>query len=82
MRRSCGLPASRSREVGHFLLITRRFPLGECAQIDWGEYGSIGVGSTRRRLSFFVMVLCYSRLMYVEFTVSQTMESQSATNAH
>jgi transposase len=26
------------------------------------------------RLSFFVMVLCYSRLMYVEFTVSQTME--------
>jgi hypothetical protein len=32
------------------------------------------VGETRRRLSFFVMVLCYSRLLYVEFTVSQTME--------
>ena len=32
------------------------------------------MGETRRRLSFFVMVLCYSRLMYVEFTVSQTME--------
>ena len=39
------------------------FAPGECAQLDWGEYGSIGVGSTRRRLSFFVMVLCYSRLM-------------------
>jgi len=26
------------------------------------------------RLSFFVMVLCYSRMMYLEFTVSQTME--------
>jgi len=50
------------------------FAPGECAQVDWGEYGSIGVGSTRRRLSFFVMVLCHSRLMYVEFTVSQTME--------
>ena len=50
------------------------FAPGECAQIDWGEYGSIGVGSTRRRLSFFVMVQCYSRQMYVEFTVSQTME--------
>jgi transposase len=38
------------------------FAPGECAQVDWGEYGSIAVGSTRRRLSFFVMVLCYSRL--------------------
>jgi transposase len=50
------------------------FARGECAQVDWGEYGSIAVGSTRRRLSFFVMVQCYSRQMYVEFTVSQSME--------
>ena len=50
------------------------FAPGECAQVDWGSYGSIRVGNTRRRLSFFVMVLCYSRMMYVEFTVSQTME--------
>jgi len=50
------------------------FAPGECAQVDWGSYGSVSVRSTRRRLSFFVMVLCYSRMMYVEFTVSQTME--------
>jgi len=50
------------------------FAVGECAQADWGEYGSIAVGSTRRRLSFFLMVLCYSRRMYLEFTVSQKME--------
>jgi len=50
------------------------FAPGECAQVDWGSYGAVDVGSTRRRLSFFVMVLCYSRMMYVEFTVSQTME--------
>ena len=50
------------------------FARGECAQVDWGEYGTIAVGSTRRKLSFFVMVLCHSRQMYVEFTVSQTME--------
>ena len=50
------------------------FAPGEAAQIDWGEWGTIGVGSTRRRLSFFVMVLCYSRRMYLEFTVSQQME--------
>ena len=58
------------------------FAAGECAQLDWGEYGSIGVGSTRRRLSFFVMVLCYSRLMYVEFTVVQTMEHFLAAHEH
>jgi transposase len=50
------------------------FAPGECGQVDWGSFGSVNVGNTRRRLSFFVMVLCYSRLMYVEFTVSQTME--------
>ncbi len=50
------------------------FAPGECAQVDWGSFGSVRVGATTRRLSFFVMVMCYSRLMYVEFTVSQTME--------
>ena len=50
------------------------FAPGECAQVDWSSYGSVNVGDTSRRLSFFVMVLCYSRMMYVEFTVSQTME--------
>ena len=55
-----------------FLML--EFAPGECAQVDWGNFGSIAVGSTRRRLSFFVMVLCYSRLMYVEFTLSEGME--------
>ncbi len=50
------------------------FAPGECAQVDWGSYGTVKVGSTTRRLSVFVMVLCHSRMMYVEFTVSQTME--------
>jgi transposase len=50
------------------------FAPGECAQVDWGSFGSVSVGETTRRLSFFVMVLCYSRMMYVEFSVSQTME--------
>jgi len=50
------------------------FAPGEAAQIDWGEWGTIDVGDTRRRLSFFLMVLCHSRWMYLEFTVSQQME--------
>jgi transposase len=54
--------------------LTLAFAPGELAQVDWGEWGTIAVGDTRRRLSFFVMVLAYSRQMYVEFTLSQTME--------
>jgi hypothetical protein len=50
--------------------------------VDWGQLGSISVGNTRRRLSFFVMVLCYSRMLYVEFTVSETMEHFLACHAN
>ena len=70
------------RPVRREAFLTLSFAPGECAQIDWGEFGSIGVGSTRRRLSFFVMVLCHSRLMYVEFTVAQTMEHFLAAHEH
>ena len=33
------------------------FAPGECAQVDWGVFGTVAVGNTRRRLSFFVIVL-------------------------
>ena len=62
--------------------LTLAFAPGECAQVDWGQFGSIAVGNTRRRLSFFVMVLCYSRMLYVEFTVSETMEHFLACHAN
>lgn len=62
----------RPRRTPAFLKLT--FAPGECAQVDWGSYNAVRAGNTSRRLSFFVMVLCYSRMMYVEFTLSQTME--------
>jgi transposase len=62
--------------------LTLAFAPGQCAQVDWGQFGSINVGHTRRRLSFFVMVLCYSRMLYVEFTVSETMEHFLACHAN
>jgi len=54
--------------------LTLHFDPGECAQLDWGCAGALLVGSTRRRLSFLVMVLCYSRQLYVEFTLAETLE--------
>jgi len=63
-----------------FLML--EFAPGECAQVDWGSFGSVAVGSTRRRLSFFVMVLCYSRFLYLEFTLSETMEQFLTCHRH
>jgi transposase len=62
--------------------LTLAFAPGECAQVDWGHWHSVPVGNTQRKLSFFVMVLAYSRLMYLEFTVSQTMEHFLACHQH
>ncbi len=63
-----------------FLML--EFAAGECAQVDWGSYGSITVGCARRRLSFFVMVLCYSRMIYIEFSLSQGMEQFLSCHRH
>jgi len=62
--------------------LTLAFAPGEVAQVDWGDGGTIAVGDSRRRLSFFVMVLAYSRQMYVEFTLAQTMEHFLAAHQH
>lgn len=62
----------RPKPVKAFLSL--HFAPGECLQVDWGSCGTIALGSTRRRLSFFVGVLCYSRLLYVEFTLGQSQE--------
>jgi transposase len=44
---------------------------GEAMQVDWGDCGAITIGQTRRRVSVFVAVLCWSRLCYIEFSLCQ-----------
>jgi transposase len=43
----------------------------QAMQVDWGTCGCVQVGDTIRKVSVFVAVLCYSRLMFIEFTLSQ-----------
>jgi transposase len=62
--------------------LTLAFAPGECAQVDWGAWQMIPVGNTRRRLSFFAMVLGYSRMLYVEFTLGQSQEHFLACHRH
>jgi len=58
------------------------FAPGESAQVDRGHCGSVPVGNTRRALSVFVMVLSYSRAMYIEFTLSQKQEHFLTCHQH
>ena len=44
---------------------------GEALQVDWGDCGRLVIGQTVRRVSVFVAVLCYSRMCYIEFSLSQ-----------
>ena len=62
------------RRVRAPAFLSLSFAPGECAQVDWGCAGAMSIGSTRRRLSFFVMVLCYSRLIYIEFSLAEATE--------
>ena len=43
----------------------------QAMQVDWGECGCVPVGALTRKVSVFVAVLCYSRLVYIEFALSQ-----------
>ena len=62
--------AERIRPREGFLRL--EFEPGECAQVDWGEFGDMfGNGI---KIHVFAMVLCHSRLLYIEFTRSEKFE--------
>lgn len=53
--------------------LSLEFLPGQAAQVDWGEFGDVfGLG---RKVYCFVMVLCHSRMLYLEFTLSANFES-------
>lgn len=48
---------------------------GEQAQVDWGHFGHLINGRARRPLMAFVMVLSYSRQIFLRFFLDARMES-------
>jgi len=50
------------------------FPPGDAAQVDWGHCGTIEEQGVNRRLSVFAMTLCHSRMLFAEFTFSQSLD--------
>ncbi len=54
--------------------LTLDFAPGEVMQVDWADFG-FAIPGCPRRVSALVMALCYSRYLYLEFTLSQAFGS-------
>ena len=64
----------RPRRQAEAFLILRTLP-GEQAQVDWAHFGSRKVSGGERRLYGFVMVLSYSRRIFIRFFYDAAMVS-------
>ena len=62
----------RPHPVAEAYLRLRTLP-GEQAQVDWGYFGSLTIGRAVRPLWGFVMVLSYSRQVFLRFYLGQAM---------
>ena len=56
----------RPRKPGEAFMPLRTLP-GEQGQVDWGHFGTVQVGKAERRLVAFVLVLSYSRRIFLRF---------------
>ena len=48
---------------------------GEQAQVDWGHFGHVEIGKAKRPLMAFVMVLSWSRQIFLRFYLNAQMEN-------
>jgi transposase len=62
----------RPRPAGEAYLRLRTLP-GEQGQVDWAHFGQLAIGRARRPLMAFVMVLAYSRHLFLRFYLGATM---------
>jgi transposase len=66
------LRTERVAPRGRQAFLRLEFEAGECAQVDWGEFGDVFHDGVK--IHCFAMVLCFSRYFYIEFTRSEKFE--------
>jgi transposase len=62
----------RPRPPAEAFLRLRTLP-GEQAQVDWGSFGTVQIGAALRKLYAFVMVLSWSRQVFLRYYLSMCM---------
>jgi len=63
----------RSRKPEAFLRL--QTSIAEQGQVDWGHFGHVSIGRARRQLLAFVLVLSWSRMIFVRFFLGGPMPS-------
>lgn len=64
----------RPRKPSEAYLRLKTLP-GEQGQIDWGHFGHVQIGRAKRPLMAFVMVLSWSRQIFLRFYLNQRMDN-------
>jgi len=57
-------------------------PPGERFEVDWGHFGVLDYASDKRKLYAFALIEAHSRMLYLEFTHSQTFETFVRCHVH
>src|SRR5215471_7017838 len=55
---------------------------GERFEVDWGHFGALSYSGDTRKLYAFALVEAHSRVLYVEFTHSQSFETLARCHIH
>lgn len=69
------------RPIPKAFLYIQSLPAEE-AQVDWAYAGKIGEDKSSHKIYCFLMVLSFSRMLYVEFFPSQTLENFMTAHVH
>jgi len=64
----------RPRRPAEAYLRLKTLP-GEQGQVDWGHFGHVQIGRAKRPLMAFVMVLSFSRQIFLRFYLNQRMDN-------
>ena len=57
-------------------------PPGERFEVDWGHFGALDYAGDKRKLYAFALVEAHSRMLYLEFTHSQSFETFVRCHVH
>ena len=57
-------------------------PPGERFEVDWGHFGALEYAGDKRKLYAFALVEAHSRMLYLEFTHSQSFETFVRCHVH
>jgi transposase len=74
--------STRPQLKPHRAFLRMEPPPGERFEVDWGHFGVLDYAGDKRKLYAFALVEAHSRMLYLEFTHSQTFETFVRCHVH